>query len=271
MRFRTKLTATLTLAATLAASAAAYGQSVPIALYSFATQADVTAFVKQSGPKCAKSWQQMKQMAVTLGAGTNACAFQTTVVSDSSDIAADMDVSATVALGARTPTKLMTKAFVGVAARSSETSGYELRVRPAAQTWQLFRDPKGTPGPVLFRSGKGAFIKSGTPVKKPPAKEPQQMAGKSAPAEEEAPAKKPAAKPAKNANNVSLQVFDGGTTTTTVTGIINGKSVVTFTDSAPDQPDGRRSVVVTGVKGARPGPGVVGVFDNVAIRVPSPF
>jgi hypothetical protein len=270
MRFRTKLTATIVLAVSLTGATVAHGQSVPIALYSFATQADVTAFQKQAGAKCAKGWQQMKQMAVTVGAGTNTCAFRTTVVSDSSDIAADMDVSASTSLGAATPTKLQTRAFVGVAARSSETSGYEFRIRPAAQTWQLFRDPKGTPGPVLFRSGKGAFIKTGKPTKKAPAEDApakKPMTGTST----RATAKKRATKPAKNANNISLQVFDGGTTTTTVTGIINGRSVVTFSDAAADQPDGRRSVVVTGVKGTRPGPGVVGVFDNVAIRVPSPF
>ena len=252
---RTKLTATIALVAALAGAALAHGATVPIAIYSFATQADVAAFQRQAGAKCAKKWQQMKSMAVTVGAGTNTCALRTTVVSDSSDPGADMDVSADVALGAGTPAKLLPKAFVGVAARSSETSGYELRIRPAAQTWQLFRDPKGTPGPALFRSGKGAFIKTGRPVKTP-----------------NATPKKPAAtKPAKTANSISLQVFDSGTTTTQVTGIINGRSVITFADTGTDQPDGRRSVIVTGVKGAAPGPGVVGVFDNVAIKVPSPF
>ena len=249
---RTKLTATVALVVALAGGALAHGATVPIAIYSFATQADVAAFQRQAGAKCTKKWQQMKSMAVTVGTGTNTCAFQTTVVSDSSDPGADMDVSATVALGAATPPKLLPKAFVGVAARSSETAGYEFRIRPAAQTWQLFRDPKGTPGPVLFRSGKGAFIKTGKPVKT------------------QATPKKPA-KQASTTNAISLQVFDNGTTTTTVTGVINGRSVINFADTGTDQPDGRRSVIVTGVKGAAPGPGVVGVFDNVAIKVPSPF
>jgi len=35
------------------------------------------------------------------------------------------------------------KAYAGVAVRSSENASYELRVRPVARKWQLFRDPKG--------------------------------------------------------------------------------------------------------------------------------
>ena len=132
----------------------------------------------------------------------------------------------------------MKRAYVGVAARSSETAGYELRVFPAAQKWQFWRDPRGTPPPALFRAGKGAFIKQ---TKKKPL-------------------------------SFAVRAFDGGSTTqTTVTAFVNGKAVLTHVDTAPDQPDGRRSVITTGVKGKGPATGVVGVFDNVAIKVPSPF
>jgi hypothetical protein len=159
------------------------------------------------------------------------------VVGDSTDPGSDMDVSAAVSLGGGLPAKLQKKAYVGVGARQSETSGYELRVLPGAQKWQLFRDPKGTAPAALVKSGTGKFIRTS----------------------------------GKKANQVSLQAFDSSTPTTTVTGFINGKAVITYTDAATDQPDGRRSVVVTGVKGTGSGSGVVGIFDNVAIKVPSPF
>ena len=52
---------------------------------------------------------------------------------------------------------------------------------------------------------------------------------------------------------------------------INGKTVASATDTGGSQPDGRRSVVSTGVKGTAAGSGVIGVFDTVAIKVPNPF
>ena len=235
-RVKTKLTALIVACGSLALGAIAQGATVPVAVYTFETKGDVAAFQKAiGGSKCTKKWRQMKQMAITVGPGTTACPFRTSVVGDSTDPGSDMEVSAAASLAANTSAKLLKKAFVGVAARSSETSGYELRVRPAARVWQLFRDPRGAPGPVLHQAGKAA-IKGG-------------------------------AKPTK----ISLQAFDNGTTTTTVTAFVNGKAVLTLSDALPDQPDGRRSVVSTGVKGSGSGSGVIGIFDNVAIRVPSPF
>jgi hypothetical protein len=233
---KTKLTALILACSTLALAAIAQGATVPVAVYTFETNGDVAAFAKATGgSKCTKKWRQMKQMAITVGPGTTACPFRSSVVGDSTDPGSDMEVSAAASVSPDTPANLLKKAFVGVAARSSETAGYEFRVRPAAGVWQLFRDPKGATGPVLHQAGKAAV-----------------KAGKKAP-------------------NISLQAFDNGTTTTTVTAIINGKSVLSFTDALADQPDGRRSVVTTGVKGAGSGSGVIGIFDNVAIKVPSPF
>jgi hypothetical protein len=234
---RTKLTALLVVCAALAGAVAAHGAPVVVALYSFQTAGDVAAFQKALGAKCMKKWQQNKQMSIGVGTGTNRCIFRTSVVGDSTDPGSDMDVSATVSLGGGLSGKLQKKAYVGVGARQSETSGYELRVLTGAQKWQLFRDPKGTPPAALVKSGTGKFIR--TTGKKP--------------------------------NQISLQAFDSNTPTTTVTAFINGKAVITYTDAAADQPDGRRSVVLTGVKGTGSGSGVVGIFDNVAIKVPSPF
>ena len=235
---KAKLTALIALCAALTSlAAAAYAGPVTVALYAFATQGDVLAFQKVLGAKCEKKWRQQKSMQITVGAGTNACSFRSSVVADSSDLRADAEISATAGIGGATPKKLMKKAYVGVLARSSENSGYELRVRPAAQSWQLFRDPKGSgEGPVLFRSGKGKFIRAG---------------GKG--------------------NDLALRAFDFGANETSLSARINGKVVASVTDTGNSQPDGRRTVLSTGVKGAGAGSGTTGVFDNVAIKVPNPF
>jgi hypothetical protein len=233
---RRKLTALVAIGAMSLAAATAHAGPVTVAIYAFATQADVLAFQKTLGSKCQKKWHQRKAMQVAVGAGTNACVFRSSVVADSSDVRADLETSGSASIGGTTPKKLQKKAYVGVGVRSSENSGYELRVRPAAQSWQLFRDPKGAEGPALFRSGKGKLIRGGFKV-----------------------------------NDLALRAFDGGSDTTTLTARINGKVVVSATDTGNSQPDGRRTTVSTGIKGAGSASGAVGIFDNVAIKVPNPF
>ena len=233
---RTKLTALFVALASAGVVAVAVAGPVPVAVYTFESAGDVQAFQKQLGKRCQKNWRRQKSMAIVIGTGTNRCVFDTSVVGDSTDPGTDMEVTAAASLGAGGSKKLQNKGFVGVAARSSATAGYELRVRPVAGTWQLFRDPRGAPGPVLLRSGKGNFIKSGT-------------------------------KP----NLLVLRAFDFNTPTTNILAKINNKAVATLTDAEADSPDGRRSAVVTGVKGKGAGTGISGIFDNVAIKVPSPF
>jgi hypothetical protein len=231
-----KLTALLAIGAMSVAAATAHAGPVTVAIYAFATQADVLAFQKTLGSKCEKKWRQRKAMQVAVGARTNSCVFRSSVVADSSDVRADLETSATASIGGTTPKKLQKKAYVGVGVRSSENAGYELRVRPGAQSWQLFRDPKGSEGPALFKSGKGKLIRGGL-----------------------------------KANDLALRAFDGGSETTTLTARINGKVVLSATDTGNGQPDGRRTTVTTGIKGAGSGSGTVGIFDNVAIKVPNPF
>lgn len=235
---RKQLTALIALCATLALAAApAQAGPVTVAFYAFSSQADVLAFQKVLGAKCDRGWRQRNSMQIEVGAGTNQCAYRSSVVADSSDVRADTDLLARAMLSGATPKKQRKKAFVGISVRSSENSGYELRVRPFARSWQLFRDPRGSAsGPVLFRSGKGKFIRPGL-----------------------------------KHNDLGLRAFDYGGADTALSARINGKVVVSVTDTGNSQPDGRRSVVTTGVKGAGAGSGVVGVFDNVSVRVPNPF
>lgn len=238
-------------------AAAASAAPIPVAVYTFETQADVDAFSKGFGAKCKKKLSQAApkkpakdgekpaqdeapapsgQMAITVGPETNHCTYRSSVVGDAGDTSPDTEVAGTGVLAPSTPRKLQKKGFVAVGTRVSETAGWELRVRPVAKTWQLLRDPSGAAGATVMRSGRGNFIKG---IGKP--------------------------------NLMLLRTFDFGSADTQLVAGINGKTVVTLTDSADDQPDGLRNVVVAGAKGTAAGTGITGLFDDVAIRVPNPF
>ncbi len=232
---RTKLTALLVTGAAISAGAVAHAAPIPVASYTFQSQDDVNAFQKVSGTSCKRKWAGNQALGIAVGTNTNSCAYRSSVVADSSDQYADQGMVATATVRGGS-VKLQKKSFVGVGVRRSDTAGYVLRVLPNAHKWQYFRDPKGAAGPKLEASGKGKFVKIGT-------------------------------KP----NTVAIRAFSNGTTTTSVIGSVNGRGVVSTTDSGPDQPDGRQTVVTTGAKGSGSGTGIAGVFDNVTVQVPNPF
>ena len=235
---RIKLTALIAACGlVLGGAVAVQAAPIPVAQYTFATQGDVAAFSKaKADTKCKRKWREQMALGVIVGPATNACVMRTSVVADSSDTAPDQIISAVVALGKGGSAKLQKKAYQGVAVRQSDTAGYELRVLPVARKWQVFRDPKGDAGPALLASGSGKFIKTGA-----------------------------------KANNIALRAFDFGGAETSLVANVNGRSVVSTTDSGMDQPDGRRSAVTAGVKGTGAGTGIVGQFDDVTVQVPNPF
>lgn len=232
---RTKLIALIVACAALAAAAIAQAAPIPVAVYAFATQDDVNAFQKVFGAKCSKKWSGNKALGILVGTDTTNCILRSSVVADSSDVTPDQQISGTANLASGGSAKQRRKAFVGVGVRQSEEAGYYLRVLPFARKWQVLRDPKGGGGPTPMAAGTGKFIRMG---------------------------KKP--------NSLQLQAFDRGTTATQLVAMVNGRAVLSTSDAAPDQPDGRRTVVTDGVK-AGVGAGVSGVFDDVSIRVPNPF
>lgn len=232
---RTKPTAAIAALACASAAAVAQAGPVPVAVYSFQSGGDVAAFQKQSGKACRKKWHRNKAMSVAAGEKTQRCVFDTSVVGDSTDPGSDMEMTATASLATGGNKKLRNKAYIAVAVRSSPTAGYELRIRPVAQKWQLFRDPAGEAGPVLFRAGQNRAIKGN------------------------------------KTNALMLRAFDYNTAATSVIAKVNKKALIGFSDSSTDQPDGRRSAVAVGVKGKGAAAGITGIFDNVAIKVPSPF
>jgi hypothetical protein len=232
---RTKLTALIVACAALAAGAVAHAAPIPVATYTFQSQDDVNAFQKVGGATCKRKWAGNQALGIGVGANTNSCTDRSSLVADSSDAYADLGMTAGATVGGGTP-KLQKKSFVGVGVRYSSTASYVLRVLPNAHKWQYLRDPKGADGPKLVSAGSGKFIRVGS-------------------------------KP----NTLSLRAFSNGGTTTNVIGVVNGQAVVSTTDSAADQPDGRQSVVTAGAKGSGAGTGITGVFDNVSVLVPNPF
>ena len=234
---RTKLTALLIAAAALAAGAVQSVSAAPIsvAVYAFSTQDDVFAFHKVFGDACKRKWQGNQMLAIGVGANTNSCIFRSSVLADSSDAKPDHGMVATTGVtgGGK---KLMRKAFAGVGVRQSDNAGYFLRVLPNQRKWQYLRDPEGAGGLKLEASGSGKFVKLG-------------------------------AKP----NTISIRAFAYGGPTTSVVASVNGRTVVNTTDSAADQPNGRRTVVLSGAKGTGPATGITGLFDDVQVQVPNPF
>jgi hypothetical protein len=233
---RTKLTALAVACLALAAGAIAQAAPIPVATYTFQAQDDVNAFQKVDGQNCKRKWSGNQALGIGVGNGTNSCTFRSSVIADSSSTYADLGMVATTSVARGGTPKLQKKAFVGIVVRRSNEAGYILRVLPNAGKWQYFRDPKGTAGPNLEGSGSGKFVRAG-------------------------------AKP----NTLSLRAFANGGTTTTVLASVNGRGVVSTTDSAVDQPDGRQTVVTAGAKGSGAGTGIRGIFDDVVVQVPNPF
>ncbi|MSO41699.1 MAG: hypothetical protein EXQ70_07400 [Solirubrobacterales bacterium] len=209
---------------------------VTIAFYRFSSSADVDSFAKVKGSKCEKKLRGGDSMGVTVGQGTNACGYRSSVVADSSSRGASLEMSASTNLTGTTPAKLRKKIYLGVAVRQSDNEGYELRILPGVQKWQVFRDAKGSGGSALFASGPCKCIR--------PA----------------------AGKP----NDLVLRAFKEGSDVR-VRVAINRKVKLNAKDTAGNQPAGRRTVLLLGAKGNASAKNAVGAFDNVAVRVPSPF
>lgn len=231
---RTKLTALLVTVAALTAGAVAHAAPIPVASYTFQGQDDVNAFQNVGTSGCKRSWVKTQALGLTVGKTGSTCTYRSSVVGDSSSAYSDLGMVGTATVGGGGK-KAVAKSLVGVGVRYSSSASYVLRVLPNKHKWQYFRDPKGAAGPRLEASGSGKFIKV-------------------------------ASKP----NVIALRAFSLGGTSTSVIGSVNGNNVVSLTDSSADQPDGRQTVLVSGVKGGS-GTGVMGAFDNVTVQVPNPF
>jgi len=234
---RTKLTIGLSLAALAGAAVAAQAGPVTVALYRFSSAGDVSSFHKVQGAKCKSKWRKRKTIGIIVGKKTNACIYRSSVVADIQDPGPDQEVAAIANLAAATPKKLRKKIYLAVSVRQSNTTGYTLRVIPAARKWQLIRDGRGSSAPAVIRAGSGRFIRQGAAVR----------------------------------NGLLLRAFDYGSSAPTLLAKVNGRRVVLMRDAAAGTPNGRRTTITLGAKGKAFAYRAVGSFDNVAIRVPDPF
>jgi hypothetical protein len=231
-----KLTLALCAMAVLGGTvSAAYAAEIPVAIYPFTDPGDAAKFFKVKGTKCSRK-PLAGAMNIKLGADTAECAYRSSVIADSTDTSPSVDVSANATYSAKTPTTLKNKLYVGVLTRASANEHYELRVIPAKQRWIVFRDPAGSGGETALKSGAAKFIKVNP------------------------------AKP--NALRLRTFAISGGVS---VIAQINNQTIYSAIDSAPQPPAGRYNELSVGSKTGAAAAGMVGVFDDVSIRVPSPF
>jgi hypothetical protein len=230
-----KLTAALTSLAVLGVAGAAYAAEVPVAIYNFASPSDAALFSKVKGTKCSRK-PVGGLMTIKAGTDTAECAYRSSVMADATDTSPSVDVSVAASYSAKTPANLTAKLYDAVLTRASANEHYELRVIPAKQRWIVLRDPAGVGAEASLKTGTAKFIKIN------------------------------AAKP----NTLRLRTFaiTGGVS---VIAQINGKTVYSAIDSSPNPPAGKFNELAVGNKTGASGSGIVGLFDDVSIRIPSPF
>jgi hypothetical protein len=233
---KAKLTLALCAVSVLGGTVAvAHAAEIPVAIYPFTDPGDAAKFFKVKGTKCSRK-PLAGTMTIKLGTDTNECAYRSSVIADSTDNSPSIDLTGTATYSAKTPANLTNKLYLGVLTRASANEHYELRVVPAKQRWIMLRDPAGSGSEAVLKAGAAKFIK---------------------------------VNPAKP-NSLRLRTFAiaGGVS---VIAQINGQTVYSAIDSAPQPPAGRYNELSAGNKTGSSGSGIVGIFDDVSIRVPSPF
>jgi hypothetical protein len=263
---RTKLTAALCALAVMTTAGLA-SASIPVAVFPFTNQSDLSSIIKIIGGKCVPNVTGGYMVAKVPDASPE-CAFRTSVISDSSDTAPTQDIQAAAGYTPKTPTTARAKLYVSVLARLSATGRYELRIVPTKQRWSLIRDPDGPDPPVVLKSGTGKFIKPGAGGAAKPT-EPAKPTKPSTPSKSAAAAATPKATKSPAANILHLQV-SGTPDSATIVATINGTSVFSGPDPNAGAPVGRFNGIAVGNKTGKAGTGMIGAFDNVTIRVPTP-
>lgn len=261
---RTKLTAALCALAVLSTAGLA-SASIPVAVFPFTNQSDLSSIIKVVGGKCTPNVTG-GYMVVKVQDASPECAFRTSVVADSSDTAPTQDIQASAGYTPKTLTTARAKLYVSVLARLSATGRYELRVVPAKQRWSLIRDPDGVPPPVVLKTGVGKFIKPGAAGVAAPKPTKPTTPTKSASAAATA---TPKATKSPAANILRLRV-SGSAEQAIIVATINGTAVFSGPDPNASAPVGRFNGIAVGNKTGKAATGMIGAFDNVTIRVPNP-
>jgi hypothetical protein len=187
--------------------------------------------VKLSGRSCARAGVG-GAMRITLGKKTSACSFRTPV------LGRDLEIAATERLLSTTPKPLRHGAFLAVNLRSGGGGRYQLAVYPLQRKVQL-RKAKPDGGVEYLDIERNVA----------------QVKGLDA------------------ANELRLRAFNVTTGSEKgscrLLGFVGGKLVVEGTDAATGELSGRASGFAVG--SARSAKGEQASFDDVVVRVPSPF
>jgi hypothetical protein len=228
-----KLTAAICALTVLGMAGVVYANEVAVAVYPFTNPGDAALFIKVKGGKCSRK-PISGILSIKLGSDSNECAYRSSVIADSADTSPSIDLTANATYSAKTPANLKNKLYTGILTRASANEHYELRVVPAKQRWILLRDPAGPATESVLQSGAAKFIKVNP------------------------------AKP--NALRLRTFAIAGGVS---VIAQVNGKTVYSAVDSSPNPPAGKFNELAVGSKSGSNGSGMVGLFDDVSIRIPA--
>jgi hypothetical protein len=168
---------------------------------------------------------------VALGKKTGACSLRTPVVGR------DLEIAATERLLSGTPVSLQRKAYVGLELRAGGGAKYQLLVFPLQRKVQLIKvTSEGLEYLAIAKNEAGVLGLD------------------------------EANKLRLRAVNVSSGPEKGSAQ---LLGFLGGERVVEAVDAGAGELAGRASAVVTGAR--KGGPGVIASFDDIVIRVPSPY
>jgi hypothetical protein len=217
--------------ALLAAAASAGAALIGVYRNSMESEAQRAQVVKLSGARCGRGGSD-HAVRVLVGKQTGVCAYRTPV------IGRDLEIAAVGRLLSNTPQPIQRKAFLALDLRTGGAgAGYQLLVYPLQRKAQLRKVTSG--GRIEF-----LHIEKGV-----------QAGGLN------------------RANDLRLRAFN--VTSGPEKGIchilayVGGRLVADVTDSAAGELEGRASGFSLGAVGNAKG--VVGSFDDVVVRVPSPF
>jgi len=226
--------AAISIVATLAALAWAVGAGAAlIGVYrnSMESTAQRAQIVKLAGERCGRGGSD-HALRITIGKGTRECSYRTPV------IGRDLEVAAIGRLLDMTPKPVQRKAFLAVNLRAGGAGArYQLAVFPLQRKAQLRR--VGTDGKIKY-----LHIAQGVRTKG-----------------------------LNQANEIRLQAFNvtsgPGKGNCHILAFVGGQLVADVTDPSAGELQGRTSGVSLGAIGNAKGE--VGSFDDVVVRVPSPF
>lgn len=231
MRGRTTAVILAALAAALCTAAAASAESIGVYRNTMESEGQRGQVRKLAGERC-KSGGSSTAFRVFVGKATSECAYRTPVVGR------DLEVAAVGRLLSDTPKALQRKAFLALDLRAAEGSGYQLAVYPGQAKAQLRKlSPEG--GVEYLHIEKNVATVRGLD----------------------------------EANQLRLQAFN------VISGPEKGSChllayvgatvVADVTDPAAGELEGQASGFAVGAAGNAKG--AVASFDDVVIRVPSPF